>query len=520
MGRGALIVALLAGVLTTIARAEPPVVAGSWPCYSGPSFTFASTPGAKLIDDMTAAKLLWQSEETEIGFTKSDSAYGRSLANFGALNPGGLCSPIVADGLVLLSYFEPTGDVYDTSYKKVIGEANYEQYEHKARVMANDVVIAIDAATGKTRWKNSYEGGRNLGSGKRNLYGVTPAAANGKVYTVGTTGAMRAIELASGKLLWETPPWTELVTKRNAAIAAAKEDKSAFANADGPTGWLTVIDDIVLVPLSTANHTRGGKMRAVEASTGKTLWEAAGHPNNFTFTMIDGRRAMVSVRQAIDLKTGKTLWSDAAKPAVTSPPVMGKELLVSYDTHPKADALLQAKEKSDRKGVQAFGLLTAFAVSNKGLTVKWQLPDTYATWLLPDDGGFLKTVPRDGLLFHVSQAWGEEKQAKLLIIREADGKILAAQNIRGGYPYLWGDRLILVSDMWHRPRAANAELWQMFTIDPNDFKPLGNPWHVNGNPPVHTATGGYEISQIEAFADGLAFSRVAGGIRCYDLRKP
>ena len=60
----------------------------------------------------------------------------------------------------------------------------------------------------------------------------------------------------------------------------------------------------------------------------------------------------------------------------------------------------------------------------------------------------------------------------------------------------------------------------MHTADPADFRALGGEWWVN-NPAgrVHYATGGYEVPVYEAFADGLMFCRVMGGIRCYDLRQ-
>ncbi len=81
-----------------------------------------------------------------------------------------------------------------------------------------------------------------------------------------------------------------------------------------------------------------------------------------------------------------------------------------------------------------------------------------------------------------------------------------------------GDRAIVVTDIYHRPRAANAEIWQMFDADPAKLAPLGKGWHINGNQAVHVATGGYELPVLEAFADGIGFFRVAGGIRAYDLR--
>jgi hypothetical protein len=108
----------------------------------------------------------------------------------------------------------------------------------------------------------------------------------------------------------------------------------------------------------------------------------------------------------------------------------------------------------------------------------------------------------------------------MVIVREKDGVILKSQTLDAGQFYLWSDRLITVTDLQHRPRAANKEIWQLYTTDPADFRSLGNGWFIN-NPaqPVHLATGGYEVPVYEAFAGGFMYCRVMGGVRCYDLRR-
>ena len=80
--------------------------------------------------------------------------------------------------------------------------------------------------------------------------------------------------------------------------------------------------------------------------------------------------------------------------------------------------------------------------------------------------------------------------------------------------------MVTVTDNQHRQRAANPDIWQLYTADPDDFRALGSGWHVN-NPAnvIRIATGGYEVPVYEAFVDGLMYCRVMGGIRCYDLRK-
>jgi hypothetical protein len=238
--------------------------------------------------------------------------------------------------------------------------------------------------------------------------------------------------------------------------------------------------------------------------------------------VVAGQACLVSQQLCIDAKTGKVLWKQDDRPDYYCPVVFGQQLLISCDVHPQSDALLKAKEGDNRKVKAAFGRLAGFAVDDKGAKVKWTLPPQYRRWMLPDSGGFGDVAARDGLIYHTcayQEQEGVPTEQRAVVVKEADGTILASIPVRGAVPYLWGDRLITVTDIWHRPRAANAEIWQMYDADPANFKPLGKPWHINGNPPVHTATSGYELSLLEAFADGFLFCRVAGGIRCYDLRK-
>jgi hypothetical protein len=93
-----------------------------------------------------------------------------------------------------------------------------------------------------------------------------------------------------------------------------------------------------------------------------------------------------------------------------------------------------------------------------------------------DAGGFRNIVVLDDLIYnvtHSSDTPGKKGSGSVVvqIIRPADGKILASQPAEGMYlPFVWGDRLVLVGDISHRPRAANPEYWQLFSTDPADFK--------------------------------------------------
>jgi outer membrane protein assembly factor BamB len=74
-----------------------------------------------------------------------------------------------------------------------------------------EVVVALATATGEEIWSHRYEAPRP--DGMRLNYGpgphATPLAAAGRVFTVGTTGQLLALDAATGKQLWRQDLWRE-----------------------------------------------------------------------------------------------------------------------------------------------------------------------------------------------------------------------------------------------------------------------------------------------------------------------
>ena len=76
---------------------------------------------------------------------------------------------------------------------------------------ANEVMQALDAATGKTVWQTRYAApvtvnpaAKAHGPGPK----ATPTFANGRLYTLGMGGIVTAFDAASGKQLWQKPAGT------------------------------------------------------------------------------------------------------------------------------------------------------------------------------------------------------------------------------------------------------------------------------------------------------------------------
>ena len=69
---------------------------------------------------------------------------------------------------------------------------------------AQEVAIALDAATGKTLWEYAWDAPFSAEYSMENGPGPhsTPLVAGGRVYAVGATGRLHALDQKTGKLVW------------------------------------------------------------------------------------------------------------------------------------------------------------------------------------------------------------------------------------------------------------------------------------------------------------------------------
>ncbi len=72
-----------------------------------------------------------------------------------------------------------------------------------ARQDANEVILCLDAATGKELWKDKYAATTVMGAPARHPGPrSSPTVANGKVVTLGVGGILSCLDAATGKVLW------------------------------------------------------------------------------------------------------------------------------------------------------------------------------------------------------------------------------------------------------------------------------------------------------------------------------
>jgi len=197
----------------------------------------------------------------------------------------------------------------------VVGDRALTQEQDQAK----ERVTCHDALTGRELWSHAYEAHYNNpvgGEGPR----ATPTVVGGRVFTLGSTGRLHALELATGKVLWAR----DLVA-----------DAGATMPDWGYAGSPLVLDGRVIV-------SAGGKAQqsllAYDVGTGERVWAAgdaaSGYGSPFVATLA-GRRQILAYNHrritAHDAQTGAVLWEypwGRGQPHVAVPVIAGPDQVV------------------------------------------------------------------------------------------------------------------------------------------------------------------------------------------------
>ena len=129
------------------------------------------------------------------------------------------------------------------------------------RVKTEEVVEAMEAATGKPLWRHGYPSQFIDPFGYNNGPRCTPLLTSNRCYTFGAEGRLVCLDLKSGKLVWERD------------TAREWEIPPAFFGV-GSTPLLEGDRLMVMV----GGQTNAGVV-ALDAATGRTLWESVGKKN-------------------------------------------------------------------------------------------------------------------------------------------------------------------------------------------------------------------------------------------------
>ena len=183
------------------------------------------------------------------------------------------------------------GRIY-TMYRPAGGLLSY------VRRSQEEVVTALDAATGKTVWEHKYPSPTDgvdfsQGAGPH----ATPLIVGNRLFATGTRRELMALDKASGKLLWSH----DLIKEYDAPSPDRGYSCSPIAS-----------DGSVIVTLGGANQA----VAAFNQQTGVLVWKAGGtgtSPASPTFIDVDGQRQLLVFGgdrvAGMNPANGETLWS-------------------------------------------------------------------------------------------------------------------------------------------------------------------------------------------------------------------
>ena len=191
----------------------------------------------------------------------------------------------------------PLGEGYSSILAD--GDALFTMY----REGDNEVVIALDAATGSTRWRHAYHAPLLhdgyfdvwLNSAGPGPYS-SPLLADGSVFAIGVNGHLHALDARTGALRWS----------HNLVDVFDLDDYNAFASSPIAYG------ENIIQPLGGSGH----GVAAFDRETGAVAWRSPAFdlaPGSPLLIDVDGQSQLVVLGQqevvGLDPADGRRLWS-------------------------------------------------------------------------------------------------------------------------------------------------------------------------------------------------------------------
>ena len=331
------------------------------------------------------------------------------------------------------------------------------------RLEDREIVDALDARTGAALWRHAYPTTYRDDFGFDEGPRAVPVAADGVVYTFGAEGRLSALELATGKPLWDADTMRQFGVPKGffgAAGSPVVEAGKVIANVGGKNAGIVAFD----------------------AKTGKVLWtatsDAASYSSGVTATILGSRYAIFLTRDGLvglDPGEGRVRFQrpwrarQAASVNAASPLVVGNTIFVSAEYGPGAGVL-------QFDGTRLVDVWLSDEV----------LSNHYATSVFLD--GFLYG-------FHGRQEYGPVFRA----VHMESGKVAwSTERFGAGSVTLAGNRLLIVRETGELMLAAAS---------PQAFQPIATAQIL---PPT--------VRAYPAIADGRVYVRNDDTLVCLDLR--
>lgn len=492
-----------------------------WPHYYGDKDCFSGpTCGAKLVDDLRLARPVWKSEAfVPTGYGSAPDSRYFDRAGFTDAG-GGSSSPVVAGGRVYQFFYYPRGPVgLDVAYGKYKDEDDLKAKARELfprrevqqkwvvnhfRTQADEFLVCMDAATGRTLWKAAMpQRGNNYQTHKhRGLFPV-PLVADGVVYAAGTTGRLYAFDAATGKLKWEYPD----------AEPQPYVTKKGGVDCHAPSPVL--VGGVVV-------YAAGKGVTGVEAKTGKKKWERPlwtrgsllawkGKGRTFVLATDRNNEKKEDFAVALDPADGKVVWKEKVDFLTGHAfPLLSGDVLVGYS--------LKKDDKGKPGENDGSAVIHAYRLSDRGLTKAWTTsplaPVIDTVGLAMSDGHVYVTTAAKASCLSLSKG-------------ETVASVEGVGGARTQTAFVADGRLVVQPEGRHGKQS-----FFMLDADPKRFAVLGKQQEdsakvnhpVGGGrqwQPPHSWTTAYANQPINyPLVDGRLFVRGLDAVYCYDLRRP
>jgi outer membrane protein assembly factor BamB len=489
-----------------------------WASFAGDGGFAVAASGLRLVPKGSAARLAWRHDE-HMGVQKTNHAAPDQFY-------GGTATVIIGQGLVFTTWIRPAGEVRDTTSKN----RYYDLTQGTPRmglIDADDVAVAVDAETGRLRWRAEEAGASlNLLFGKRGHYGVSPAYGDGRFFAWGGIGIVYAYDAATGKKLWQTA-----VEPFHGKAAAAKAKSLAERRLIDTYGR-----DPIFTDLKTGLVAAGGVVAApdgsgglvgLDATTGQVrwtvkdviargatpgIWRKDGTPYLLcpTGAKTEGRVTL------LDPASGKALWEQRLGGPNHTSLVVGDGDIVLMNTRGN----LQGGASGPQGDAKAeTGLFGGYRLTTTGAEPLWVLEDTPENWhgIRPDRGMNRRVAIRGPTAYVLlGVAAGSQRVATIDL---ATGKVLrrTAETFPSTAcsPLIIEDRLIFGRDLCH---AWESIAYDMFTIGADGALTAHSDIDVYKSLKVDVVTD-YEVANEAACWRGRIFMKALNGLVAIDLRQ-
>lgn len=420
---------------------------------SDSDFVFPREVGVDLTPKVEHIRLAWKTP-IHTGFIKGGAATAAKLLQSG-FEPayGESASPLLSDGVLLVSWSQPSGDVtarLDSFKQRYFRDEARNQALQSSyfRIDADWHTLALDAETGETMWHRiEHSASLNFLSSKRGHNGITGAVRDGVYITITILGHVHAYDLATGKQRWAVTlkEWNQRAQAfKEAALAQRTMPQVGEAPFGRKRSGAIIVNGIAVVP------DLSGGLVGLDVENGAVIWHTPDamddtasprpwHHEGKTWLVCNRSNQGSHAIHLIDPRTGGIQWSH---PTGINP----GQLLMGEGY------ILLNQKRTVRKRV----LLTAYRLEVDGLRELWHFTDheAHGVQLRPDFGAHRKGVIHQGILFL------RAGKGTVSIDMNTGGELHRVAE-SGSLPFIAEDKMYMQANASHSGRKAGLRLYQL-----------------------------------------------------------